>query len=434
MEPNMSKNKLFTIIISFINFSNIVFSQVTEVWTQRYNGPTNSVDYSKSITIDASGNIYVTGTSRSAAGDDYATIKYSPSGAQLWVKRYDGPGNAADNAIAIAVDQAGNIYVTGKSVGSGTADDYATIKYNSTGIQLWVQRYNGPVNQNDDARCLAVDAQGNVYVTGSSIAAGLYGDFTTIKYNTSGLVQWIQQYNGPANSSDAANSIVVDASGNVYVTGYSTGINTGDDITTIKYNSAGVLQWNKRYNGLGSGGDNGICVKVDVSGNVYVGAYSTGAVTNRDFTTIKYNSAGTQQWAQFYHGPANAADELNCMTLDASGNVYITGQSQGIGTNYDYATIKYNSSGILQWVKRYNGTGNTFDFAYCVASDATGGIYVTGGSTGIGTGQDYTTIKYNSSGIEQWVMNYNGPGNGGDAALGIIIDGSYNVYITGASY
>jgi Beta-propeller repeat len=102
---------------------------------------------------------------------DYATIKYNSAGQQLWIRRYDNvPLNQDDSARAIALDGLGNIYVTGWS-GSDTALDYATVKYNPTG-QEWVARYNGPANNNDGANAIAVDGSGNVYVTGFSAGVG----------------------------------------------------------------------------------------------------------------------------------------------------------------------------------------------------------------------------------------------------------------------
>jgi len=129
--------------------------------------------------------------------------------------------------------------VTGWSNGSGTSEDYCTIKYNSSGVHQWVARYNGPGNNYDYANSIAVDGSGNVYVTGYSFGSGTSDDYCTIKYNSSGVQQWVARYNGPGNGSDGAYSIALDGSGNVYVTGRSTGNGTNWDYCTIKY-SQGV--------------------------------------------------------------------------------------------------------------------------------------------------------------------------------------------------
>ena len=429
----MTHTKLILTFLLFIFLSTNLFAQYTQ-WVSRYNGTGNGSDGASSIAVDDSENVYVTGISvGNGTGDDYATIKYNSGGVQQWLQRYNGPGNGNDNAWSIAVDDSGNVYVTGVSEGNGTGDDYATIKYNSGGVQQWLQRYNGPGNGNDNAWLIAVDGQGNVFVTGYSDGNGTGSDYATIKYNSGGVQQWLQRYNGPGNGNDNAWSIAVDDSGNVYVTGVSEGNGTGDDYATIKYNSGGVQQWLQRYNGPGNGSDYGSSIAVDDSGNVYVTGGSVVNGTGLDYATIKYNSSGVQQWLASYNGPVNNTDRSTHIAIDGSGNVYVTGYSFGIGTSVDYATIKYNSSGVQQWVARYNGPGNWLDFVYSIAVDGQGNVYVSGDSYGNGTSVDYATIKYDSSGYSLWVLRYNGPVNGDDNARSMAVDGQGNVYVSGYS-
>ena len=207
-------------------------------WVRRYNGPENGDDGARAIAVDRSGNVYVTGFSLASSWPDYdyATIKYYPSGDPAWVRTYNGPGNSTDEAVAIAVDESGNVYVTGRSKGSGSEDDYATIKYDANGNQLWVRRYNGPGNYQDRAYAIAVDDSGNVYVTGYSYGNGTSADYGTIKYDQNGNQLWATRYNGPENPDDRAYDITVDGSNNVYVTGQS-----GGDYATIKYVQRGDL-------------------------------------------------------------------------------------------------------------------------------------------------------------------------------------------------
>lgn len=430
---NMNIRKIIFLLL--LSFPVVALSQVTTEWNQRYNHiPGNAIDNAKSIVTDAQGNIYVTGESfSSSSNSDFATIKYNSAGIQQWLSRYNGPGNYIDNATSIAVDASGNVYVSGYSTGSGSGYDFTTIKYDPTGVELWVQRYNGSANFGDQVNSIAVDALGNVYITGPSIDNGESSNFTTIKYSSSGSQMWVQSYNGPGNNTDISFDIALDNSGNVFVTGSSTGSGSFLDYAVIKYNSSGIQQWVQRYNGTGNYVDQAYSVDVDSQGNVCITGTSRETVSGNDCTTIKYNSSGTQQWIQKYNGPGNLNDQANSLIFDVSGNVYITGSCIDIENNMNFVTVKYNSSGVQQWAQSYVGSGNGIDIAYDITVDPYGNAYVTGNITVSGSSFDYATVKYNSTGVQQWVQIYNGPGNGNDIPRSIAVDTAGNVYVTGQS-
>ncbi|MBA7593539.1 hypothetical protein ES703_00463 [subsurface metagenome] len=407
---------------------------VVEEWVARYDGPASNYDSASAIAVDGSGNVYVTGISHVSGTDsDYATIKYNPDGNQLWVARYDGPAGDTDSAKAIAVDGSGNVYVTGQSRGSGTEEDYATIKYDRDGKQVWVARYDGPVNGNEAAVDLAVDGSGNVYVTGWSFGSGTSADYATIKYDPEGDELWVARYDGPPSDWDGALAIAVDGTGNVYVTGQSRGSGTGDDYATVKYGPDGNELWVARYDGPANGNEAAVDLAVDGSGNVYVTGFSQGSGTGWDYATIKYGPDGDKLWVARYDGPASDWDVAWDVAVDGSGNVYVTGGSRGTGTGNDYATIRYDSDGDEVWVARYDGPQSWSDTGRAMAIDGSGNVYVTGGSFGSGTSADYATIKYDPEGNEQWVAIYDGSASKMDFSLAIALDSSGNVYVTGVS-
>ena len=416
-----------------------------EQWVARYDNIVSPTDRATALVVDGSGNVYVTGYSYgSGTSYDYATVKYDSDGNQQWAARYNGPGNGYDRACAVAVDGSGNVCVTGESPGVGSGDDYATVKYDGSGAELWVARYNGPGNSTDIANALVVDGSGNVYVTGESWGSSTAYDYATVKYDSNLNQLWATRYNGPLySSSDVANALAIDSSGNVYVTGYSEGSGTEEDYATFRYDSDGNQQWAARYNGLGpwdDSGDKAEAIAVDGSGNVYVTGYATGSAGDPDYATVKYDSAGTQQWVAWYKGPLQYGEDLpRAIAVDGSGNVYVTGFVSLTGAEEgDYATVKYNSAGAQQWARRYNGPGNADDKANALVVDGSGNVYVTGRSVGPGTWPnqwyDYATVKYDSAGSQQWVARYNGPpGNDNDGANALAVDGSGNVYVTGGS-
>jgi Beta-propeller repeat len=408
---------------------------VQQAWVARYNGPANDSDGALANAVDLSGNVYVTGWSvGSGTGFDYATIKYDSAGQKQWAARYNGPANDLDEGQAIVLDKSGNIYVTGFSFGLGGYFGYATIKYDSAGQEQWVARYNGPGMGNDFALDITVDESANVYVTGESFVSDQCSDYATVKYNSAGQEQWIARYGlRSGDCLNGASAISVDASGNVYVTGRSS-----SDYATIKYNSVGERQWVARYDGprpLGNDADGASAIAIDDSGNVYVTGFSVGLGGDYDYATIKYDSAGQEQWVARYNGPANDWDLATDIAVDRSGDVYVSGESVGTTfPDYDYATIKYDLSGQEQWVARYNGPGNGEDDATGIVLDSLGNVYVTGSSEGSGATFDYATIKYDSAGHEQWLVRYEGPGNSYDIGRAIAIDQLAQVYVTGNSF
>jgi hypothetical protein len=439
-----------TFLIS-VSLADSAVAQVSLAWVARHDGPAHDIDVASAVVPDASGNVYVTGQSCTVTDPEYgcissdiATIKYDPDGNQVWVASYHGPGNGFDHthSDAIAVDVTGNVYVTGASFGLDSEYDYVTIKYDADGNQLWARRYNGPGNDRDIPFALALDNKGNVLVTGGSVGLGTDYDYATIKYDSDGNELWVARYNGPANGPDGANALVLDNAGNVYVTGNSTGIGTGYDYATVKYDPQGNLIWVARHDGPAGDVDVASAVVLDAVGNVYVTGQSCTAIDpeygtclSADIATVEYDSNGNQQWVAGYHGPGNGLDHTHtdALAVDGSGNVYVLGSSWGFGTEYDYVTIKYDAQGNQLWAQRYNGPGNDRDIPFGIALDAAGNAYVTGGSLGLGTDYDYATIKYGPDGHELWVIRYNGPANGPDGANAIAVDQAGNVYVTGNS-
>jgi hypothetical protein len=113
-----------------------------------------------------------------------------------WTNIYDAGGGGSDGANSLKLDNSGNVYVTGVSGAYGGAHDYLTIKYSSAGLPLWTNRFNGAGNNIDEAYTMAVDGSGDVCVTGRSTGSGSDLDFATIKYSSVGLAMWTNLFNG----------------------------------------------------------------------------------------------------------------------------------------------------------------------------------------------------------------------------------------------
>lgn len=406
-----------------------------QVWTARYNGPGNNRDESNAIIIDSLYNVYITGWSPHTYGFsyDYCTIKYNSSGVQQWAARYNGPSDTVDQARAIGLDESLNVYVTGRSFDWTTNNDILTIKYNNQGDEQWVKRFNGSANNDDQAYAIAVSPQGNVYVGGYQSNVGTYWDYCLIKYNAQGESIWVANYNGTVNSNDAIYSLAIDSMENCYVTGYSVGETTDYDIVTIKYNPEGETAWVARYDGPVHGFDQGFNIVINQSGEVWVTGTSSDTANQRDFVTIHYNSNGRQQWVSRYHGPGIGYDRACAIAIDTSNYSYVTGMSIGTNGYSDIVTIAYDPDGNECWVARYDGLGNNIDIATDVALDPFGNICVSGYSQNIVTGNDWVTIKYNPMGDTCWVAIFDNNAHLDDETHAITTDDSGYVYVTGYS-
>lgn len=414
------------------------FPIAKEKWVARYNGASNDYDGAWAVAIDTSGNVYVTGTCDGygfPGTADYATIKYDSNGNQLWLAKYNGTGNGADMAWDIATDISDNIYVTGTSTASDGDRDFVTIKYDTEGNELWVARWNSPSFEGSSARNLAVDNLGNVYVLGHSRVADTVEDYVTLKYDPNGNKLWEARYDGPANSSDHARAITVDSSGNVYVTGRSKS-GTFYDYATIKYApDSNEPVWVARYNGPGNDSEEVTGIAIDSSGNVYVTGESENLSGDGDYATVKYDPNGNELWVARYDG--GRYDTPHSVAIDSSDNVYVTGVKRAITTettSSDFCTIKYDLNGNQLWLVTYNGPDNKWDSADAMAIDNSDNIYVSGRSESVSGDDDYLTIKYDPNGNELWTMRYNGPGNYKDNITSIVLDDFNNVYITGESW
>lgn len=207
-------------------------------WSTSYHGTIGDNTPIK-LAIDNLGNIYVTGTSlgQSISGNDYndiVTIKYDSAGVEKWVNRFNGPANQEDRCYDMVIDNFSNIYVAGSSYTSN-GTDFVTIKYDSLGAEKWVKYFDASYQNIDEARSIAIDQSGNIYVTGTSVRPGTSNDFSTISYNNNGDFRWSIFYNGSDNLADIPAKVVVDEYNNVYVGGSSGSLLNWDDIVTIKY-------------------------------------------------------------------------------------------------------------------------------------------------------------------------------------------------------
>jgi len=400
-----------------------IYSQVTQEWASRYNNSYNLNDIPVGIAVDKFGNSYVTGYCYTSIFPPIitTTVKYNSAGVQQWVKNYYNASLQENEAHQITIDTSGNIYIAGHTGDVNTNHYYTFLaKYNPNGDTLWVKKYYG-VDYWAQSTALITDKSNNVLMTG--IQSG--GSFL-VKYNTNGDTLWKRTAQESGYQSSQYNSLAIDTSGNVYAGGNAYVNTTWGDFLVVKYNSAGTKLWSGIY-GVSNHDDHARKIALDRYSNVYITGtgYNLQMSDPYDYLTVKYNTAGVQQWVRMYN---RSTDESYNITVDYTDNIIVTGSSSPPGHGPNYCTIKYNPSGDSQWVRIYaDSTSNPYDIAYSLIVDSSNNVYISGRG---GVSGPATTIRYSSNGVQQWLLKY--PIGSNSLGNSLAIDRIRNIFITGS--
>lgn len=433
------KALLFTLSILLLTLTS---KSIDPVWESFYSGHGDNSDRYNCVVSDGSGNFIGAGyTIRSGNYRDFLVVKFDANGDTIWSRTKNGKGSGDDEAISVAVDNSGNVFVCGYSEGDTTNVDILLMKYDASGTKLYDTTWNSVANYDDIPVAMALDPSGNIFIAGNTEPDTASGsnNYITLKFASDGTILWATEFSrsGITSGKDEVSGLVVDGSGDVYVTGRSMG-SADDDFATIKYTGTnGVQQWLQVYNS-GNGNDRATAIVLDNSGAVIVTGRSKSA-SNDDFRTVKYSAGGVLQWSKFYNAPANQDDRALAIAVDALDNIYVTGQSDADNSaaiNYDFATVKYNSAGTQQWSRI---TGSVFiqdDIPTAIKADAAGNLIITGRSDqdpGTSEDNDWMTVMYNTSGTLMWSLFKGGTNAGkGDTPGNLILDGT-NCYVVGST-
>lgn len=427
-------NLLYQIVILIILSGSLFTQQPTLEWVRRYSPNENLSASGLSVKQDSIGNIYIlVAQATDTTYGDYGLLKYTHTGDLLWSTVYNSPGNLDDKPIAFDVTEAGDVYITGSS-GINFVYHILTVKFNTNGIFQWAREYNR--GYSDAVGDISLDKQDNIIICGNS-AINNTTSALIVKYSSTGDTLWVRKFTQFQHS--FTGKLVIDDSSNVYTAGYYEVGTQSTYYLTLKYNQNGDMQWYSSYGVTGYGAIAN-SIAVDSNRNVYVvGVLNVPQPGFWDNVLIKINTNGALQWARNYSGINN---NHSCsglpvglaVTLNGNGIYYTTyvGNGQGGGAK-DIVTLKYDSLGDSIWVRRYNGgVFASANVPKTLKLDRYNNTYVAGYADYTSTGTDYVTIKYLSSGIQQWVATYNGFSNYIDYANDVIVDSS-NVFVTGYS-
>ncbi len=315
-------------------------------------------DQAKGITIDPSGNILITGLTNSFGAGEYDVFltKYSPAGDLLWQRIWGGTGH--NQALGAFADSDGSIYVTGGTSSFGTSTDAFLIKFNAMGNLQWQRTWGGAGAQLGWS--VALDNSGNVYVTGhtESFGSGHY-DVFLLKFDPSGSLQWQRIWGGKGY--DVGYSVGVGSSGNVYVAGSTSSFGAGgSDAFLLKFDPSGNLLWQRTWGG--SYADSAYALTIDSNENIYVtgqtSSYGYGAHCQLEFGPcsnvflLKFSASGTLLAQRTWGGPGNriVGDLGYGAAVDRTGSVYVTGETNSFSVRGSSVfLLKFDSSANLTW-------------------------------------------------------------------------------------
>jgi hypothetical protein len=369
-----------TLVVLFCTFNSFAQTLVNREWVQT-NGVLDQVNYSVSA-IDISNNLIVASNIVVVGQDaNLLVTKYDQQGNIIWQQTFNGSSNNKDYSTAVTTDASGNIYVTGATFSTSSDYNYITIMYDASGTQQWSAVYNGNANNIDIPTAIAVDASGNVYVTGASIGATTLTDYKTIKYNSSGTQQWATTYDFASGYELPIGIVIDNAAGKAIITGASaSGINNWD-YTTVEYDLSGNYITSVRNSATGAGFDKPTAIKRDATGNLYI----TGAA----FNATSHHQGGQNNYPQ-------SLDDNDIQHLLIKYAVNVGGESSnivGAGRIDAGATLEHIDLGHGYWVQHGSPTSGVLtNLGNITMYFGTGGLFTTPAMYGIPPGV-YTCTK-----------------------------------------
>lgn len=418
----------------------------TKIWEDTYDAANNGIDAPTAMTVDATGNIYITGISYSGVSLDYITLKYSAAGDLMWDMREGAGNNTWNEPTAITLDVTGNIIVTGYSPNPDGWLNYHTIKYNTNGEEIWTQDYNyvstAPENPSDVTNsvpyAITTDTDDNIYVTGEFDT--FVGHFGTIKYNAAGVMQWVQDYKSDADRTQAFKIATKDNV--IYVLGTHRGGFANDGNVLIAYSLTGEVNWMQETTDLIDAFNPELLF--DTNNNIIVAArgMTPGAeegIIDTAARAKKYSPTGELLGrADFVISSPESTATLMTMAgagLDSDGNIYFAVNSYYTEQGAVFETVKSafgTTSPNAIWNTTYANLGTSHASMLNSFQDNNGGTISTGRYYNFADGilnPNFFVVKHNATGDISWKKVYNTAN--GNPANGIIgkSDNDGNIFI-----
>lgn len=415
-----------------------------ELWGRVLAGAVYGGHKPAALVLDTEDNIFISGGTTNTIGDgEFTTVKYDPDGNEIWRMNYNPSTYGSDKAQVIALDDAGNIYIAGGIEASSSASIFSVVKYNNLGEQVWVTDYSTQDGWGEHPRIvdIAVDQNSSVIITGGLEDPEYLSSQTTwitVKFDLSGQELWSVEHGDNPDITTMPQSMVMDDSGFVYVTG----AGECNSILTICYTPDGSEAWRSDetvYNHTECFGQTeGCAIEIDSNGDiVVVGRGLVGGGAFRGLILIKYASNGTLQWMKQYTANESITwlDYIG-MQIGGDGAIYVGSQASHSPSNYSFSTIKFNNDGQYLWTDDYQPDEYVRNQPVAVETDDLGNVFMAGFSYNNYSSmhRDFTTVKYSLNGDRLWDMHYDGEAVSEDYPRVIDTDEAGNVIVAATSY
>ncbi len=348
----------------------------------------------------------------------------------VWVVHSIGPDSLGDFPIALAIDPAGDIIVTGVLRTATTMEDIVTMKFSSSGTRLWTAHYDGPVHKSDRPTHLAVDQYGYVYVAGTS--RGMMGliesnDGLVLKYHPTGEIAWTRRYEGESASQDAMNGLAIDRDRNVLVAirRIEDASLTMNELVTLKFYPTGdaawarilpVHRWSECY-GIG----------IDSQRSAVLGGWLWQGTGNSDFeffALVKYAEDGSLLWFSPHRDSSAWSANAEVFTMDDRGNCFAAGEIEKITGEEVFATGKYNADGALVWQREFLLEEYSDPKVIDIATDHDGNVLWLATARSDSTDDDMIIAKYMGNGDSAWVRVFSDENDQTPVALAVDDEGN----------
>jgi hypothetical protein len=362
-----------------------------------------------------------------AAAGDIWLVKYRAVGTQAWSRTWSGPDGLDDDAQAMLADAKGNVYVAGRTKRSLNHWDTVVLKYDAGGHLKWQTIYTADVTGTNEARTIGLDAAGDVYIAGTAVRAGNSDAFTARFRRSDGARRWTCWYD--SGGQDTVWAMTVTGAGDCYAAGAATVSGHDSNALLVKSRASGLLAWGKTWNDAQSKDDRWATVNPMPGGGVVV-AGAAGDYGSEDAVVRRYSATGQPKWTRFWSSTGTADDRAVDTAVAGDGSVLVAVATVRGTAGYRGALVKWSAAGTRRFARTIGSSAKPV-LLYALTLDGSGNAYLSGALAAAGGGYDLLATKYSAAGQLRWRSSAAYAGTNKDGLDDIVLGSSGYLYACG---